>query len=318
MMRMRVAVAVLLLAAVFPGCSERANTAKSGDVSSASSGIAPEAELPLPSVPDTLTTPESRAEYVACHFWDGLDFSNTALSLDSAFMEQNFANFISLFPIIGPDVITSASEHLFGKAAPNAQAQSLLVYIAEKYLYDPNSPMRDERAFVWLAEGAMKAPALAAADRERMELLCEAARKNAVGAVAADFAFTAEDGSGTLHRFCNGGKRTVLIFYDPGCETCIQAKKQLESDPVMTQLLGSGRLRVLAVYPDGDGELWRGSLSSFPAGWTPALERGVIDSEDLYELPAMPTIYLLDSEARVILKDPSPDALLRYLAANPI
>lgn len=60
-------------------------------------------ELPLPSVPSGITTTEDRAAFVARHFWDALDFRSDPLAVDTAFMEQNFANFISVLAVTPQD-----------------------------------------------------------------------------------------------------------------------------------------------------------------------------------------------------------------------
>ena len=56
-------------------------------------------ELPLPAIPDSLTVPERRAAYVAMHFWDAMDWKDHARSLDTAFVEQNFANYLTVLPL---------------------------------------------------------------------------------------------------------------------------------------------------------------------------------------------------------------------------
>jgi len=59
---------------------------------------------------------------------------------------------------------------------------------------------------------------------------------------------------------------------------------------------------VLAVYPDADLSAWL--KAPFPPGWISGYDAGkVITGNQLYDLKAMPTLYLLDKEKRVILKD---------------
>ena len=58
-----------------------------------------------------------RAAYVLAHFWDSMDFSDTSRSLDTAFMEQNFANFASLLPHVDADAVSAAAESVLKKAA---------------------------------------------------------------------------------------------------------------------------------------------------------------------------------------------------------
>ena len=128
--------------------------------------------------------------------------------------------------------------------------------IAEKYLYNPNSPMRDEIAYAGFADVAISQNMLDEASRARVEYQRECALKNRAGSTAADFAYERFDGScGKLHDFCAGSALTLLLFYDPECEICHQTIEALASDDMLTSLASSGRLRVLAVYPDGEKSL---------------------------------------------------------------
>ena len=48
-------------------------------------------------VPAMLSTPEERAQYVAAHYWDKFDFTDTAAYLDKpAVTEQGMADFLNI------------------------------------------------------------------------------------------------------------------------------------------------------------------------------------------------------------------------------
>ena len=73
-------------------------------------------------------------------------------------------------------------------------------------------------------------------------------------------------------------------------------------------------MKVLAVYPDADLKEWRRWLPENPSWWISAYDRGEkIRNGELYDLKAIPTIYLLDHDKRVILKDPTPEVLEEVL-----
>ncbi len=109
--------------------SAKASVADSGQV-----GVA--GQLPLPEVPAALRDPQARGAYIVEHFWDGMDFGNRNLSLDTAFMEQSFANFASLFEVSGDDAVRQGMLNLVERASADAEACAFLAYVAEKYLYD--------------------------------------------------------------------------------------------------------------------------------------------------------------------------------------
>ncbi len=290
-----------------------------GDVSAPEhkdAGVAADSrELKLPEVPPTLTDPQARAGYVLEHFWDSMDFADTSLSLDTAYMEQNFVNFVSLFPHAESSAIPRAVSAMLSRASVDVPACSFVMQIAEKYLYDPNSPLHAEEAYIQFASVATASGSpLGEAERARPAYLLECALKNRPGHKAADFRYTALDGTRqSLRSFCKGSELTLLVFYDPDCETCKSTIVQLSSSYPLNEVIASGRMRVLSVYPDGDASLWRATASQMPSSWSLGIDDGTIEEEQLYILPAMPTLYLLDSASTVILKDPRPDMIIQML-----
>lgn len=115
----------------------------------------PVEELRLPSVPDSLRTPAKRAAYVVTHFWDDMDFRDTARSHDQNFMEQNFVNYLSLFPHTPADTLEIAIPQLMRLAETDTVAYNLLADMADKYLYDTESPMLDEESYIIFLEAVI-------------------------------------------------------------------------------------------------------------------------------------------------------------------
>ena len=97
----------------------------------------------------------------------------------------------------------------------------------------------------------------------------------------------------------------VLVYFnDPDCEDCRRVKELLTLSPVVNDLLESGRLKLLSVCVEGKTPAWE--KAEFPAGWIDGYDADQrLTREQVYDLKAMPTLYLLDAEKRVILKDAS-------------
>lgn len=270
-------------------------------------------ELPLPEVPVTLRDPASRAAYIVNHFWDGLEFGDTLRSRNSGFMEQNFANFISLFPHADPESLAPAVRTLMGKARADSAAYMLLTDIAEKYLYDPNSPMLSEDYYILFLEQMVDSPLLGEYGSMRPRYQLEAARKNRPGMTAADFPYLTRNGRrATLHT-TSAKEYLLLLFYDPECGHCKEIMAQLEQDSLLADRVRSGRLKVLAICAEEDLEAWKRTASSLPRQWTVGFDTGNIYEQGLYVVRAMPTLYLLDKDKRVVLKDVLPAQLSAWL-----
>ena len=62
--------------------------------------------------------------------------------------------------------------------------------------------------------------------------------------------------------------------------------------------------QVLALFPDEDLTEWQEYRPQIPARWINAYDKGcVVREKSLYDLHAIPALYLLDSRKRVLVKD---------------
>lgn len=267
--------------------------------------------LPLPQVPSTLIAPEERAEYIIGHFWDEMDFTDTLRSHNRLFMEQNFVNFLSLFPHASPETLTRHISQLLKWASTDSIAFSLINDITEHYLDDPNSPMRNEEYYTLFLKELLRLPNLSEQERIRPAYRLKTAKKNRPGTIATDFFYTDRNGKRrTLHR--TPGKRLLLLFYDPACSHCTEILDRIHESPRLARLVADKKLNILAVYTEGDRELWETTKSAMPREWTIAIDESHIVERELYSLPAMPVIYLLDRDKTVLLKDPSLELIEAY------
>lgn len=305
-----------LLAVVMLACSCRSNGQEQTgcDGGEAGTDTLPRSGylLPLPDVPVSLTAPEERAAYIIAHFWDGMDFSDTLCSRDRAFMEQNFVNYLSLFPHAKPEALPPHIARLLERAATDSLCLDLVNELAEQYLDDPNSPMRDEEYYIMFLEGLLRLPALPEAERIRHAYQLEMARKNRPGTTATDFTYTDRDGNlRTLHN--TKGEKLMLLFYDPKCEHCSEILRQVHESNIIRNSIDKKELTILAVYTEGNRKAWDETKNSMPQEWTVAIDESSIVENELYSIPAMPVIYLLDGQKTVLLKDPTPAELETYL-----
>lgn len=302
------AVGLLMTAA---SCSkqktDQAASSESPEAATASSA-APQ-ELPLPEVPALITAPEARADYVAARFWAALDFNDTSLSLDTAFMEQNFANFTSVLPVATERGRRTAMDSLVARATVNADALAYLAEVAEKYLYNPNSPLRDDDSYIAFAEALGASTAVGEWVKARPEQLAERLRKNRPGTSAADFDFTTPDGRRMkLATFADRSDESavMLVFFDPECPTCDDTLHHLAASDRLAGAIAAGALRVIAVYPpeeDSISEGWADYAAKLPATWTTGIVANPATFGNRYALPALPSIYLLDGDLTVIGRD---------------
>lgn len=292
----KLTVIILVLVVLLPAaCADR----KRSSTAEALPGIeTADGQLPLPAVPDSLTTPEQRAAFVSAHFWDAMDWQDHSLSLDTAFMEQNFANYLSILPYADEKARRRSVASLMQSAAADREAHAFLAWVAEHYLADPNSPMRSEDIYMVFLDEFAKSPIFDEAKKTRYRYQMERAMKNRPGSPAADFAMADRDGRRlTLLKAAAETEGTLVLFYDPECEHC----KEILGEIAKWRFPDG--IQVLAIDVTEDAARFERTKGNYPREWRVAFATDPIEDDDLYVFPALPSIYLLDGEGRVILKD---------------
>jgi len=266
------------------------------------------ATLPLPVLPDNITDPEEKAAFVSRHFWDSLNFSDTALTLDSAFMEQNFANFLTVLAVTPEAPAQEAVDSLISRSVAHPETFDLLWWVVTHYLDDPNSPMRNEELFTLFLNNVSNNRRIPEATHQRAGFRLKQALKNRRGTIASDFRFINHKGDdSSLSKTVGKARQTILMFYDPDCEVCADVEKRLAGNERINDGIRNGDVQIVAIDPFGtDIDKWRKHAASLPSSWIVGRSPdGEIDNNEIYDIRATPTIYILDSSGTVIAKDAS-------------
>ena len=301
----------LLVAALIVCCScggQRAKKSEAGETAKTTAGTAATTtvrEYKVPEIPAMMTDPEQRVRWITEHYWDNFNFADT-LNVEnwSAYSEQAFVNFnYHLLDNIPYDMGGEAIATLFGKAAANKEVFLRFAEIAEKYLFDPNSPYRDDEYYIATLNAVLANPALDRWERIRPEEQLRMSLKNRVGTPATDFRYTLASGAtGTLYGI--KAPYTLVYINNPGCPACRETMMQVTGSPFLMRLIDEGTLVVLAIYPDEDLAAWREHASEMPVGWINSYDKALkMKNDELYDLKAIPTLYLLDRSKTVMLKD---------------
>lgn len=300
--------ALLILAA----CSVSAGSGSAPATDTTAAAAASSAsELPLPAVPDSLRTPAKRASYILAHFWDKMDFADTALSHNREFIELNFVNFINLYPHADKESLPAISAGFLAKATADPVTRGIVYDLIDIYLASPDSPMQNDDSYITLMQQWVKLP-LNEYELQEPAYRLAAALKNRPGTKAADFKYITSDGKKSSLSATSASK-TLLLFYDPDCDHCNETITALRSDKLINKLIGEGALKVLAVYPETNTQLWETTKDSMPDNWTVGRDLSEILDHELYDIPEMPGIYLLDKDKTVILRQPQLSRLLENL-----
>ena len=302
----------------------------------ASCGPRKEKQTPLPTrafpsveVPAMLEDPGERAAYVLSLFWDRFTdpartWPGDSLTVNGVPLEEvesQMGLFATLLSQGDPNVATKAVTHFYDRLEAFQRADTTsnlfpqLVALTSRYLYDPNSPVRNEAVYLpfvsRLAESDLVDPNL------RMAYAWDArmCALNRPGTPATDFSFV--DTRGRVRTLYGVRSEFVLlVFANPGCQACRELTEAMSSSWQIVQLISSGRLQVVDVYIDDEIDNWKAHVADYPADWICGYDPDfAIRSNLLYNVRAIPSIYLLDASKQVLLKDAPMDQALRVLAA---
>ena len=186
--------------------------------------------------------------------------------------------------------------------------------LQEKFFLDPNSPYRNEELYLPVVAHLLQSPHATPSQRDRARWLAPRVSLNRIGTVAADFPFTLPNGRTTsLHDVIDSRhpQQTLLFFSNPGCPNCKEITEALAADPEISARIASGKLLVVNVYPDEDLQAWLDYLPNYPDNWICGHDaEQILFSDTRYWVRAIPSLYLLDQEKRVVLKDAPLDQVL--------
>ena len=285
--------------------------------------------LPFPDVmpPAMMEDPQDRADYMALNMWNSLADPSRTYPCDSllvsgvrkADVEQKFANWVQVLGMSSRHVAEKSVGRLYDRSLAcemkdtSSNVFETFASLVEKYLFDPNSPLRDEDLYGAYASRLAAYEGYTEVQKGKYARDARLCALNKVGSKATDFRFA--DRRGKM-RTLYGVKApyTLLFFSNPGCEACMSIINVLKDDPQISGMISSGRLKVLNIYIDEDLDAWRSYMPIYPEEWYNGFDPDfVIRNETLYNVRAIPSLYLLDSEKTVLLKDAPENRMFEYL-----
>ena len=285
--------------------------------------------LPFPNIelPGMMTDAQDITDYVAEHFWDRfLDPERTYPSdsllisgVDKNEVEQMFSNWIAILERTDLKMAEKAISRAYNKALAceekdtSSNAFESITGLADKYLYDANSPARNEEYYLYFVRLMAEYKGYSPEVRARYAYYAENCSLNRLGTEATDFRFKDKTGkTHTLHGIT--APLTLLFFSNPGCEACMSIINMLKEEPQIAEKISSGELAVLNIYIDEDLAGWKEYMPVYPEEWYNGFDPDLaIRTDNLYNVRAIPSLYLLDQDKRVLMKDAPENKVIQQI-----
>ena len=244
----------------------------------------PQQSFPYPALPDTLRSVEQRAGYLSEHYWDNYNFADTLMLKSEEVTEQGFVNFIDILGRFSPAIAQKGIAGFTQRAFKNTAAKERFESLIEHYFENPQSPLRNDRVYLYFLEEMKNSPCFDEAEKERLAFKIKTTNKNLPGDIAINFNF--KDENGMSHQLSDyRDQKVILYFYDPDCENCHKVSAWLKQQTIPADI------KVLKIIADNP-------------------------ISHIYSLSAMPTIFLLDKGNLVVLKDCTAQELIAYVSSK--
>lgn len=242
----------------------------------------------LPRPPQDMKSIPARAGYVVEHYWDNADLA----SISERDMEQAFVNYLSVFPLTESDSLCHASAgHLMSRADSAGVAGRVLV-LAEKYLFNADSPMLEEEYFLGFVSGAGECSSISEEQRIRIPYWQNIISCNRRGLPVEDFCF--ETAGGTLRYFSSVPGPKLLLLFDTDCSDCREMIESLSSESL--------DFTVVAVAVNCTRKRFRSFLPSLPSDWVAGWDSTGRINGDVFAIRHLPDVFLVDSDGIVLQK----------------
>lgn len=284
-------------------------------------------EFPMMKVPEAISDREERISWLSENFWNAFTRTGEDYACDTALVagvpkvevEEALGTWVALIEALPLEEGRKAVRLFYDKIAATERADTAsnvfesLVELASRYLYDPNSPVRNEDLYLPLVERLSESELIDEGYHASYGFDARMCVLNQCGMVAADFAIQTLDGKRLRLHDVKAG-HTLLFFSNPGCPACAEIIAELEGDDHVAELLSSGRLAVVNVYIDQDLNDWREYAVNYPASWISGYNYDYEIRMNLtYSVRAIPSLYLLGEDKAVLLKDAPVDKVMKAL-----
>lgn len=245
----------------------------------------------------------AQREYYAEHFWDEYDFADSTFvaQVDNTLMMQTLLTAVALSttPETTPDYLTK----LMQRTVVSKPVMQYFLTMGEELFYDPNSPYRNDEYYIPMLRVVLESGLLDEYERLPYESDLRIVSQNRVGHVANDFELTLASGQ-RISLYDIEADYVLLFISNPGCPMCRDVKEAILASQLLSDMVEDESLKIVVLYPDADLDAWHAAKGDYPAAWINGYDaEQTIEAEELYDLKAIPSLYLLDAEKRVMLKD---------------
>ena len=253
-----------------------------------------------PKIPDNITSKDAKIEYVILNYWDNFNYD----SLSTSQAEQVFIDFISILDKIDSKFYNDAFFAMCLNMMESAEVMDFMIDCSQKYLYEKGSPNRNHQMLSALIQTVFNSTELDSNQKETAQKMLTNCNRNSFNSVAPDFKFETVTGK-IDNLYNNTSDYTLIFFFDPLCQSCLVMGEEIYKSEIINEFAKNMNVSLLYITPYiDDMEKLNTYFIDLPEGWILGFnpEEKII-REKLYFWEYIPSLYLIDSNKKIILKD---------------
>ena len=260
--------------------------------------------MPLPPPPAYILQDRGRmTAYAAEHAFENFTFTDGRLCTTPQAMDIVIDACGNLF-YMNPAESPAIAEKWLNRLQANADNYHAVFNVMERAFGTIGVSFWTEEIYLAMLKNALSYSQLEERRVKYYQQIYELQSKNLAGAQLPDLHI--QWGDSTTSTFYElKSDYTLLYLHDPDCHTCAAVRALLAKNAELNQAIASGRLTVVTLYFGKNETAWHRYLQSeanpkYLHGWD---YLGEIEAGDLFDLRAIPVIFLLDNDKRVIRKN---------------
>lgn len=262
-----------------------------------------------PVIPDSIKDRQDRISFMAVHFWDYANFSDSSLLAEP----KPFFDYIYLLQSLPEEKAAECIQNGLWSISSQPFGFEWLMFWLDRYVHNPQSPYYNDNIFLQFVDVLLET----ATDKGQLNELSyfkEMAQRNPIGGIAEDFSFVLKDNT-EKRLFEVKAPLLLLVFNNPDCSLCHKLEDKISRNPLIEQMVADGRMTIVAISPNANHEDW--IKHAYPKNWICGFDKDMtITTDRLYEIRQFPSLYLLDDNKHVILKEADYEILTYFLSEH--
>ena len=259
-------------------------------------------ELPEPPLlPNGQQDTDAMYQIYKSQFFDNIDFSDARILYTPVYHSRLRIYFNNVL-MQDPDSIISEADRVIDKARAHPEVFQYTIWFITNNA-EASQVMGMDKVFVHMVENYYLTDEVDWMDERRLDSMrerVEELKPLLLGETAPDIRLKDPGGETvTLHEI--EAEYLVLYFWDSECPFCLEAAPKLKET---WEALKDEGVRVVAINTERDQNKWLDAISDYPEDWVHVHDAGgegkVLDTYSIY---AIPKVYILDEEKRILARD---------------